>query len=252
MTWLRSVLFNIAFFGSTAVVAVCSIPVLLAPSHWMMHPIRFWAWLVVQELRFICGIRVRVTGREFLPRQGPGLIAAKHQSAFDTIVWLLLVPHCAYVLKKELLQIPVYGWLVTKAGMISVDRAAGSAAMRHLLKAGKAAAAAGRQLVIFPEGTRVAPNGHAPYQPGIAALATATGLPVVPVATDSGMLWGRRAFIKRPGTITISVLPPLPAGLPRTELMQRLEAVIEAESDRLMAGRPVDNPVDELAQPAAP
>jgi 1-acyl-sn-glycerol-3-phosphate acyltransferase len=252
MIWLRSVLFNIAFFGGTALVAVLSTPVLLAPARWTMPPIRFWAWLVVQELRFICGIRLRITGREWLPQQGAALIAAKHQSAFDTIVWLLLVPHCAYVLKQELLRIPFYGFLVAKAGMISVDRSGGGAAMRHLLRAGKDAAAAGRQLVIFPEGTRVPPRGHAPYQPGIAALASATGLPVIPVATDSGVLWGRRAFRKRPGTITISVLPPLPAGLPRAELMQQLEAVIEVETDRLLASLPVDNPVDELVQPAAP
>ena len=124
--------------------------------------------------------------------------------------------------------------------------------MRHLLKAGKEAAAAGRQLVIFPEGTRVAPGQHSPYQPGIAALASATGLPVIPVATDSGMLWGRRAFLKRLGVIPVSVLPPLPAGLPRPVLMQQLETVIERETDRLMARGLVDNSVDELVQTAAP
>ncbi|MDB5374788.1 MAG: 1-acyl-sn-glycerol-3-phosphate acyltransferase [Belnapia sp.] len=252
MIWLRSVLFNIAFFGSTAMVAILSTPVLLAPAHWTMPPIRFWAWLVVQELRFICGIRLVVTGREHLPQQGPALIAAKHQSAFDTVIWLLLVPKCAYVLKQELLRIPFYGFLVAKVGMISVDRAGGGAAMRHLLKAGKDAAAAGRQLVIFPEGTRVAPGERVPYQPGIAALASATGLPVIPVATDSGVRWGRRAFLKRPGTITISVLPPLPAGLPRAVLIGELERVIETESDRLMAGHPVDNPVDDLPHAAVP
>ncbi|SDD16281.1 lysophospholipid acyltransferase family protein [Belnapia rosea] len=252
MIWLRSVLFNIAFFTSTALVAVLATPVLLAPSHWTMPPIRFWAWLVVQELRFICGIRLQVTGQEHLPQSGPALIAAKHQSALDTIIWLLLVPRCCYVLKQELLRIPFYGFLVAKAGMISVDRAAGGAAMRHLLKAGKEAAAAGRQLVIFPEGTRVAPGQHSPYQPGIAALASATGLPVIPVATDSGMLWGRRAFLKRPGVISVTVLPPLPAGLPRPVLMQQLETVIERETDRLMARGLVDNSVDELVQTAAP
>jgi 1-acyl-sn-glycerol-3-phosphate acyltransferase len=252
MIWLRSVLFNIAFFTTTALVSILSTPVLLAPAHWTMPPIRFWSWLVVQELRWICGIRLRVLGREHLPQQGAALIAAKHQSALDTIVWLLLVPDCAYVLKQELLRIPFYGFLVAKVGMISVDREGGAAAMRHLLKSGKAAAAAGRQLVIFPEGTRVAPGERVPYQPGIAALAGATGLPVIPVATDSGMLWGRRAFLKRPGTITISVLPALPAGLPRPVLIERLETLIEAESDRLMAGNPVDNTVDDFAASPSP
>lgn len=252
LTWFRSVLFNIAFFGTTAAVAILSTPVLLAPAHWTMPAIRFWSWLVVQELRWICGIRLEVIGREHLPQSGPALIAAKHQSALDTLVWLLLVPNCAYVLKQELLRIPFYGFLVAKVGMISVDRSGGAAAMRHLLKAGKAAAAAGRQMVIFPEGTRVAPGERVPYQPGIAALAAATGLPVIPVATNSGLLWGRRAFRKRPGTIVISILPPLPAGLPRPVLIARLESLIETESDRLMAPKPVDNPVDDLAPRAAP
>ncbi|WP_043340269.1 lysophospholipid acyltransferase family protein [Belnapia moabensis] len=252
MTWLRSVLFNIAFFGSTAMVAVLATPVLLAPGRWTMPVIRFWAWLVVQELRLICGIRLHVTGREHLPQSGPALIAAKHQSALDTIIWLLLVPRCCYVLKQELLRIPFYGFLVAKAGMIPVDREGGGAAMRQLLKDGRKAMAAGRQLVIFPEGTRVAPGQHSPYQPGIAALASATGLPVIPVATDSGRLWGRRAFRKRPGVISIAVLPPLPAGLPRPVLMRELEAVIERETDRLMGLAPVDKTVDELVPTAAP
>ncbi|MBL6077763.1 1-acyl-sn-glycerol-3-phosphate acyltransferase [Belnapia sp. T18] len=252
MTWLRSVLFNFAFFTTTAMVAVLATPVLLAPGRWTMPVIRFWAWLVVQELRLICGIRLHVTGREHLPQQGPALIAAKHQSALDTIVWLLLVPRCCYVLKQELLRIPFYGFLVAKAGMIPVDREGGGAAMRQLLKDGKAATAAGRQLVIFPEGTRVAPGEYSPYQPGIAALASATGLPVIPVATDSGRLWGRRAFRKRPGVISISVLPPLPAGLPRPVLMRELEAGIERETERLMAAGPVDKAVDELVPTAVP
>lgn len=252
MTWLRSVLFNLVFFTSSATVAVLATPVLLAPSRWTMPVIRFWAWLVVQELRLICGIRLHVTGREHLPQQGPALIAAKHQSALDTIVWLLLVPRCCYVLKQELLRIPFYGFLVAKAGMIPVDREGGGAAMRQLLKDGRKAMAEGRQLVIFPEGTRVAPGEHSPYQPGIAALASATGLPVIPVATDSGRLWGRRAFLKRPGVISIAVLPPLPAGLPRPVLMRELETAIERETDRLMASGPVDKTVDELVPTAAP
>ncbi|MBL6455741.1 1-acyl-sn-glycerol-3-phosphate acyltransferase [Belnapia sp. T6] len=252
MIWLRSLLFNMAFFGISASIAVLATPLLLAPSRWTMPVIRFWAWTVVQELRFLCGIRLVVQGREYLPQTGPALIAAKHQSAFDTIIWLLLLPRCAYVLKRELLRIPFYGFLVAKAGMIPVDRSAGGVAMRQLLKAGRAAAEAGRQLVIFPEGTRTAPREKVPYQPGIAALAGATGLPVIPVATDSGVHWGRRAFRKRPGTITVSILPPLPAGLPRAVLMQQLETVIERESERLIGGRLVDNSVDECPQPAAP
>jgi 1-acyl-sn-glycerol-3-phosphate acyltransferase len=244
MLWLRSALFNLLFFTLTAILAVVALPVLALPRRCMLWIFHAWSWMVVMLLRTICGIRLRVTGTEHLPRDGAALIAAKHQSAFDTIIWLGLLPSPAYVLKRELLWIPIYGWLVRRARMIAVDREAGGAAMRHLMRAGRQAAAEGRQMVIFPEGTRVAPGAHVPYQPGIAALAAVTGLPVIPVATDSGLHWGRRAFRKRPGTITVAILPPLPAGLRREALLQRLEAVIEAETARLMAGKPVDNSVD--------
>lgn len=244
MIWLRSLLFNLVFFLSTALVAVCALPLLLAPRRVVLAMIRAWGWLVLAELRVICGIRLVVTGREHLPAEGPALIAAKHQSALDTIIWPGLVPDCCYVLKRELLRIPAYGALVRKAGMIAVDRGAGAGAMRVLLREGKAAAAAGRQIVIFPEGTRVPPGARAPYQPGILALAAATRLPVIPVATDSGLCWGRRAFHKRPGVVTVAILPALPQDLPREALLNRLEAVIEAETDRLLAGRLVDKAVD--------
>jgi 1-acyl-sn-glycerol-3-phosphate acyltransferase len=245
MIWLRSLLFNLAFFSATATIALLLLPLALGPRRWLTLPVRGWAAVVIWLLRVICGIRLRVTGAEHLPH-GAGLIAAKHQSAFDTVVWLRLLPDAVYVLKRELLHIPLYGWLARKAGMIAVDRAGGASAMRHLLKAGKAAAEAGRQIVIFPEGTRVAPGVRVPYQPGVLALAAATGLPVVPVATDSGRYWGRRSFRKCPGTITVAVLPPVPADLRRDALMERLEAEIETETARLLDDEAVDKPVDEL------
>jgi 1-acyl-sn-glycerol-3-phosphate acyltransferase len=246
MTWLRSALFNLFFFGFSASFAVSLLPLLPLPRRWLLAPIRLWAGLVILMLRLLCGIRVRVTGREHLPAEGgAALVAAKHQSAFDTVVWLWLLPDPAYVLKRELLDIPVWGWLARGAGMIAVDRLAGASAMRHLLRAGQAAAAEGRQMVIFPEGTRVPPGERRPYQPGVVALAAATGLPVIPVATDSGLRWGRRAFHKRPGVITVAVLPPLPAGLQRDALLRRLEEAIEPETRRLsQRGEVVDNSVD--------
>ena len=246
MIWLRSALFNVFFFVFSATYSALLLPLLLLPRRWLLQPIRFWARLIIAMLRLLCGIRVRVMGREHLPAGGgPALIAAKHQSAFDTVVWLWLLPDPAYVLKRELLDIPVWGWLARGAGMIAVDRLAGASAMRHLLRAGQAAAAEGRQMVIFPEGTRVPPGERRPYQPGVAALAAATGLPVIPVATDSGLRWGRRAFHKRPGVITVAVLPPLPAGLRRDALLRRLEEAIEPTTERLLldAGA-VDKSVD--------
>jgi 1-acyl-sn-glycerol-3-phosphate acyltransferase len=239
VTLLRSVVFNLAFFAFTALAAVVCLPLVpLLDRAGRLALLAWWAERVFGLLRITVGIRVRVTGREHLPEEGPALIAAKHQSAFDTIVWLALLPRPAYVLKRTLLWIPLYGWYARAAGMIAIDRAAGPAAIRHLMRAGEAALAEGCQIVIFPEGTRTLPGERRTYQPGIAALYARAGLPVIPVATDSGRCWGRRAFHKHPGTITVAVLPPIPPGLDRRVMLERLEAAIETETDRLLASAP--------------
>ena len=183
---------------------------------------RTWAGLLLAGARRICGIDWVVTGHEYLPVSGAALIAPMHQSAFDTVVWLLLVPKCAFILKRELTRVPLFGALLLRSGAIPVDRDAGAATMRRLIRHAMTVVAEGRQIVIFPEGTRVAPGARVRLQPGVAALAMRTGLPVIPVVTNSGLYWGRRSFRKLPGTIQIAVLPPLPAGLPRDELMARL------------------------------
>ncbi|MGX9964661.1 lysophospholipid acyltransferase family protein [Roseomonas sp. F4] len=234
MIWLRSLAFNILFFGITAVVSLLAVPALLMPRAAALAVTRFWAWLVVGALRITVGVRVEIRGWENLPPGGV-VIAAKHQSAFDTIIWLSLLSDPAYVMKKELLAIPLYGWHARKAGMIPVDREGGGVALRNMLRAATAAVAAGRQVVIFPEGTRTAVGDRVAYQPGVVAIAAGTGAPVVPVATDSGRVWGRRHFLKRPGVIRISILPPLPPGLKRAALLTALETQIEGETDRLMA-----------------
>jgi len=221
MTLLRSLLFNLFYFTSTAVLLIPGIAV------WLFFPSRslalatLWARVELAAARLICGIKLDETGREHLP-QGAALIASRHESAFDTLVWLLLVPRPSYVMKQELTRIPIFGGMVRPAGMIPVDRDGGGAAMRALMRAGTDAAKAGRQIIIFPEGTRMDPGRDVELQPGIAALAAATRLPVIPVVTDSGSYWGRRAFRKRPGTIRIVILPPLPAGLARGALMDGL------------------------------
>lgn len=231
MTILRSALFNLVFLGGTAAVVILGMPLLAFPPRVLAAYIRVWARGMIGALRVICGIRLEVTGLGHIP-PGAAVIAAKHQSAFDTMVWLILLPDCAYVLKKELLDIPVWGWFARRCGHLAVDREGGGTALRALVRAAKLRFAEGRPVVIFPEGTRTAPGERLTYQPGVAALA-AGGVPVVPVATDSGRLWGRRAFRKSPGVIHVSILPPLPAGLPRAALMQAVEEAIETETDRL-------------------
>jgi 1-acyl-sn-glycerol-3-phosphate acyltransferase len=223
MTILRSAAFNLYFFTLTFVLALLvGVPLrLFAPAR-VIDLARFWARLVVGGLRLICGISYRVTGREHLP-QGAMLIASQHQSAFDTLVWLMLVPRPSYVVKQELSRVPLFGPLLRAGGQILVDRSAGAAALRSLITQSNRAIAEGRQVVIFPEGTRTAPGTIAKLQPGVVALAAASHLPVIPVATDSGRHWGRRAFRKRAGTIHVAIQPPLPPDLPRPLLIERLE-----------------------------
>lgn len=233
MILLRSVLFNVWFYGITLVLAMAG--TLLRPfsraapaPDWAMAVARTWARLVLGGLKPLCRADWVVSGQENLPSQGPALIASMHQSAFDTMVWLLLVPRPCYVLKRELMRLPVFGLMCRLTGMIAVDRGAGAAAIRSLLRGADRAVREERQIVIFPEGTRMPPGRLGTLHPGIAALAVRTGLPVIPVATDSGRCWGRRAFRKRPGVIHVAIGAPIPAGLSREELMIRLQAAFVA------------------------
>jgi 1-acyl-sn-glycerol-3-phosphate acyltransferase len=241
LIFTRSLLFNIFFFGATFVMSVAATVVrLLSPAR-VLPVAMAWARVILWGLRTICGIRVAVIGRENVP-DGAALIASAHQSAFDTLVWLTLVPRCCYVFKEELLRIPLFGQLVVASGMIAINRSSGSLALRAMLKGADRAVREARQIVIFPEGTRAPYGAQLPLQVGVAALASRTGLPVVPVATDSGLHWGRRAFQKFPGTIHIVVRPPLPAALPRDELMGRLAEALHMLSTP--GCKAVDNSVD--------
>jgi 1-acyl-sn-glycerol-3-phosphate acyltransferase len=225
VTVLRSLLFNIFFFVATFVLTVLAYVVsLIDPDRAYGYAVR-WARVILWGLRRICRIEVEVIGAEHLPR-GAALIASAHQSAFDTLIWLTLVPRCCYVLKRELLRIPLFGRLIVKAGMIPIDRSSGQSAIRSLLRQADRAVREERQIVIFPQGTRIAPGKSVALQPGVAALADRTRLPVIPIATDSGLYWSRRAFHKRPGTIRVVVRPPLPNGLRRPDLMARLSDAI--------------------------
>jgi 1-acyl-sn-glycerol-3-phosphate acyltransferase len=231
MIWLRSLLFNVWFFAVTLAMGLLGAPVRWFARRHALWVAQSWAGLVLAGAAALCGIRVVVLGREHLPTQGAALIASQHQSAFDTLIWLRLVPRAAYVFKAELARIPLFGSLLVPAGQIPVDRGASFSAVRSLLRGADRAKADSRQIVIFPEGTRVAPGVEAELRPGIAALAARTGLPVIPVATDSGLLWGRRAFRKTPGLIHIMVGPPIPAGLPQAALIATLrERWREAET----------------------
>lgn len=232
--FIRSALFNLLFFGVTILELLTFWPLLLLPPPKpALAAARLWARIVFALLRLVVGIRYEVRG-DVTRLAGPALIASNHQSAWDTIVFFHLCRQPTYVMKKELMAIPIYGWFAKRQGHIAVDRKAGAAAVRRLQRTSKAALAAGRQIVLFPQGTRVAAGERRPYQPGIAGLYQALGVPVVPVALNSGLFWARRSFVKRPGTILVEILPEIPAGLPRQTFLHTLEERIETASHHLI------------------
>ena len=230
MLVVRSVLFNAAFYGWTAFSLLVSLPALALPYSVTVFLQRVWARGVMALMRTLVGIRFEVRGS---PPAGAVLVAAKHQSAWDTIIWHVLFPHPAVVLKRELLDIPVYGWFCRKSRMIPVDRRGGAGALKAMLGITQRAIDAGRQIIIFPEGTRTAPGARVPYLPGVAAIYTHLGVETVPVAVNSGLYWPRRKFLRHPGTIVIEFLAPIAPGLDRRAFMAALEERIETASDSL-------------------
>lgn len=233
-SWLRSFAFNGGWYLGSAVLAIAGMPLLLAPRRWVVAWARTWIAFVLWWLRVTVGLTHRVVGLENLPK-GPAIIACKHQSSWETLAFTLLFDDIAIVLKRELLFIPVVGWAMARAGNIAVARGDGAAALRGMVRQAKAVIADGRSIVIFPEGTRVAPGDQRPYQVGTAALYRQLGVPVVPMALNSGLFWGRRKWVKRPGTITLEILPPIPPGLPRNAFMETLRERIERATARLVA-----------------
>lgn len=233
MTALRSLLFNVLFFTWSALIMVLCLPLLLLPRAATFFCTRVWARVTFFLLAHVCGLRHEVRGLENLP-DGPCLIAAKHQSAWDTLIFPLLIEQPAYVYKRELLRVPVFGWYLARTEGIPVDRAGGARALRALVEAARRCLAQGRPIVIYPEGTRVAPGKTRAYHPGVAALYDRLGLTAVPVAVNSGLFWGRRSFRKKPGVIALEVLPAIPPGLSRRDFTAELERRIETASRRLM------------------
>jgi 1-acyl-sn-glycerol-3-phosphate acyltransferase len=231
---LRSIVFNLMFFGGTAVALILALPVLAMPRRVLRALARLWARSVLAVLRVVVGLRYEVRGPVEL-LHGPAIVAAKHQSAWDTIAFLAIAHDPAYVMKRELLSVPIYGWLARKQRMIPIDRGGGGAALRGVIRAAERALHAGRQVVIFPQGTRVTPGMAAPYGPGVAALYTKLHYPVVPVALNSGLFWAKRGFVKRPGTIIVEVIPAIPPGHKRHDFAVELERKIETCTAKLEA-----------------
>lgn len=228
----RALLFNLLFFAWTALLAVLCLPVLLLPRAAIFALAKFWARGMTALLRWIVGLDWQVRGRENVP-DGPLVVAVKHQSFWDTMIYALLFDQPAIVYKRELNWVPLLGWFFRRADMIPVDRGGGGKALRALMRKAQEVLADGRVVVIAPEGTRTAPGRRVPYQPGIAALYGKLGAAVLPVALNSGLFWGRRGFLKRPGMITVEMLPPIAPGLERSAFMTELQTRIETATTRL-------------------
>ena len=192
-----------------------------------------WAHIMLFLTRVICGVRYRVLGMENIPKT-PSIVLSKHQSAWETLAFQQIFPPQVWVLKKELLRIPFFGWGLAMTSPIAINRSSGKAALKQIVQQGKDRLKQGLWIVIFPEGTRVAPGKKGKYGIGGAWLATHTGVSVVPVAHNAGELWGKNSFIKRSGTITVSIGAPIdPAGMKANELNARVEAWIELEVARI-------------------
>jgi 1-acyl-sn-glycerol-3-phosphate acyltransferase len=238
---LRSLLFAAAFYAITGLMLVGLSWLLLAPRYWAMAGLKLHARIATWLLHVIVGTKMEVRGRENLP-EGPVLVVAKHQSTWDTFALIPLFDDPAIILKDELKWIPFYGWFCVKFEHILVKRDKAAVALKAMVADAKDRVADGRQVLIFPEGTRTAPGAPPDYKPGYLALYDALAVPCVPVALNSGLFWPRRKFMRYPGTIVVSFLPPVPPGLPRKVAKERIESALEAESRSLIAEARMDSP----------
>jgi 1-acyl-sn-glycerol-3-phosphate acyltransferase len=231
---LRSVVFNVLFYLNLIVQIIVALPTLVMPRRAILEVARFWARSNLWLLRVVCGTRVEFRGLEKIP-SGPLLIAAKHQSLWETFALITIFDDPAYIMKRELMWIPFFGWYTWKAGMISVDRGRGSQALAAMNVAARRELARGRQIIIFPEGTRRAPGAEPRYKHGVAHLYANMDVPCLPVALNSGLFWPRRSFRRYPGTIRVELLDPIPPGLGKDVFFERMQQQIETATARLVA-----------------
>ena len=231
---LRSIVYFMVFYVVTALYVVLGSWLLFGPRSWAMKGLELHGRTCVWLLAIICGTKLEVRGHEHLPKGGC-LVISKHQSAWDSFGLVPLFKDPAIVLKDELKWIPFYGWFCVKFEHILVKRQKASAALKSLISQARQRIGQGREVVIFPEGTRTVPGAPPDYKPGYVALYEALGVPAVPLALNSGLFWPRRSFMRYPGTIVVEFLPAIAPGLPRAEFKRRIEAPLEAATGRLIA-----------------
>jgi 1-acyl-sn-glycerol-3-phosphate acyltransferase len=230
----RSILFNLLFYLNLLVLLVLALPTLLMSRHAILGMAKLWGRTSLWLLRVICDLKVEFRGLEKIPR-GPLIVAAKHQSTWETFALLSLFDDPTFILKRELRWIPLFGWFTWKGRMIPVRRGAGSAALAEMSALARSEIGRGRQLIIFPEGTRRASSAEPRYKIGVAHLYAEIGVPCIPVALNSGLFWRRRSFLRLPGTVRVEFLDPILPGLEMQAFFERLQDVVETATARLIA-----------------
>ena len=233
MNKFRSFLFNICYYGCLAIASVTFPLLYIMPAHYTIIATSFCCKSILFCMRKIAKIDIEIRGIENIPK-GKAIIASKHQSAMETFFFHTILNRCVYVLKRELLFVPLFGWSLAKSGCVGINRKAGGSALKKMLSGCKKALDKGNQIIIFPEGTRRMPDAEPSYQSGIALIYSACNTPVIPVALNSGLFWPKRSFIKKQGKIIIEFLKPIETGLDKREFMKKLEESIETSSQRLM------------------
>lgn len=235
MLRLRSVLFMVLFYIDFALFQLAMIPTLVLPRESIFFMGRMWGFVNLWLYRFLCGVGVEFRGLENIPKSGGVIIAAKHQSAWDTFALLTRFPEFTFVMKAELLSIPLFGWYMRRAGQVGIDRKKGASALRDIVSRSREVLAEGRPLFIFPEGTRRPAGAPPSYKAGIGRVYAECGAQCLPVALNSGLFWPRKSWLRPPGTMLVEFLPVIPPGLDRRKFMAELESKIETATDRLIA-----------------
>jgi 1-acyl-sn-glycerol-3-phosphate acyltransferase len=251
MLVLRSLLFNIAYYANIIIWMLTVFPVFFLPRKTFIRVAQAWARSSLWLLRVLVGIKVEFRGLERIPPGGL-IVASKHQSLWETFALLTIFDDPAFILKRELMWIPLFGWYAWKGGMVPINRKAGSSALSAMNARAREEVRRGRQILIFPEGTR-RPVGSPPaYKYGVAHLYSNLGVPCLPVALNSGLYWPRRRFIRRPGTIVVEILEPIEPGLARDEFFRELQARIEAAANKLAAEGGAQLGLAPILRPATP
>lgn len=230
--FVRSLIYNVLFYLLLAFWVIVGIPTFLMPRWAIMNIAKYWGQSSIWLMRVICNTRVEFRGLDKIP-PGPLIVASKHQSMWETFALLQFFDQPLYILKRELLWIPFFGWCLIKGGMIGIDRGAGGRPLLRMAARAGDEVRRGRQLIIFPEGTRTAVDAPVDYKSGVGLIYADCNVACLPVALNSGLFWPRRSFMRYPGTLVVEFLDPLPAGLPRKEFMVRVSTAIE-QATRLL------------------